>query len=118
MIRLSNSCEGGSRVRAVVISWDGHAKLSGAFEILAADMLPTSDEFCMHKDEPDWDTPTGGFASVDEAIEDIRQGKMVIVVDNYDRENEGDLIISAELATSEAMAFIVRDEFSKSEMQD
>ncbi len=48
------------------------------------------------------------FASIPEAIEEIRQGRMVIVVDDADRENEGDLIIAAERVTPEAIAFIVR----------
>ena len=34
------------------------------------------------------------FNSIDEAIDDIRQGKMIIVIDDEDRENEGDLILS------------------------
>jgi len=45
--------------------------------------------------------PAGPFASVGEAIDDIRRGKMVIVVDDEDRENEGDLTMAAELATPE-----------------
>ncbi|RZC45474.1 hypothetical protein C5167_038412, partial [Papaver somniferum] len=77
MIRPSNSCEDGRRVRVAVVSWDEHAKLSGAFETLAADMLPTTDDFYMHKDEPDWDTPTGEVAFLGDAIKDIRQGKKV-----------------------------------------
>jgi 3,4-dihydroxy 2-butanone 4-phosphate synthase/GTP cyclohydrolase II len=48
------------------------------------------------------------FASIREAIEEIRQGRMVIVVDDADRENEGDLIMAAERVTPEAIAFIVR----------
>jgi 3,4-dihydroxy 2-butanone 4-phosphate synthase / GTP cyclohydrolase II len=48
------------------------------------------------------------FSSVPEAIEEIRQGRMVIVVDDADRENEGDLIMAAERVTPEAIAFIVR----------
>jgi len=48
------------------------------------------------------------FASVPEAIDEIRQGRMVIVVDDADRENEGDLIMAAERVTPEAIAFIVR----------
>ncbi|RZC58172.1 hypothetical protein C5167_005474 [Papaver somniferum] len=46
-------------------------------ETLIADMLPTTDDFCMHKDEPDWDTPTGEVVFVGDAIEDIRQGNTV-----------------------------------------
>jgi 3,4-dihydroxy 2-butanone 4-phosphate synthase/GTP cyclohydrolase II len=48
------------------------------------------------------------FASVPEAIEEIRQGRMVIVVDDADRENEGDLIMAAERVTPASIAFIVR----------
>src|SRR5207342_1000338 len=46
------------------------------------------------------------FASIEEAIEDIRQGKFVIVVDAADRENEGDLTIAAQFATPEAINFM------------
>ncbi len=49
---------------------------------------------------------TGEFHTVDEAIEEIRTGRMVIVVDDEDRENEGDLIIAAEKATPEAINFM------------
>jgi 3,4-dihydroxy 2-butanone 4-phosphate synthase / GTP cyclohydrolase II len=49
---------------------------------------------------------TTGFASVEEAIEDIRHGKFVVVVDAADRENEGDLTIAAQFATPEAIAFM------------
>jgi 3,4-dihydroxy 2-butanone 4-phosphate synthase / GTP cyclohydrolase II len=46
------------------------------------------------------------FAAVEEAIEDIRQGKFVVVVDAADRENEGDLTIAAQFATPEAINFM------------
>ncbi len=46
------------------------------------------------------------FALVEEAIEDIRQGKFVVVVDAHDRENEGDLTIAAQFATPEAINFM------------
>ena len=49
------------------------------------------------------------FASIDEAIEDIRQGRMVIVVDDEDRENEGDLTIAAEKITDEVINFMARN---------
>ncbi|MEO8423514.1 MAG: bifunctional 3,4-dihydroxy-2-butanone-4-phosphate synthase/GTP cyclohydrolase II, partial [Actinomycetota bacterium] len=53
-------------------------------------------------------TGTSPFASIPEAVEDIRAGRVVIVVDDADRENEGDLIMAAEKVTPEAIAFIVR----------
>ncbi|GAB4291014.1 MAG: bifunctional 3,4-dihydroxy-2-butanone-4-phosphate synthase/GTP cyclohydrolase II [Methylophaga sp.] len=46
--------------------------------------------------------------STNEIIEDIRQGKMVIIMDDEDRENEGDLIIAAEKVTPEAINFMAR----------
>jgi 3,4-dihydroxy 2-butanone 4-phosphate synthase/GTP cyclohydrolase II len=49
----------------------------------------------------------GVFASIEEAIEDIRAGRMVIVVDDADRENEGDFVMAAEKVTPEAVNFMV-----------
>jgi 3,4-dihydroxy 2-butanone 4-phosphate synthase/GTP cyclohydrolase II len=46
------------------------------------------------------------FATVEAAIEEIREGRMVIVVDDEDRENEGDLTIAAQFATPEAINFM------------
>jgi len=46
--------------------------------------------------------------TIDEALEDIRRGRMVIVVDDEDRENEGDLIAAAEVVTPEMIAFMLR----------
>jgi 3,4-dihydroxy 2-butanone 4-phosphate synthase/GTP cyclohydrolase II len=49
------------------------------------------------------------FATVEEAVEDIRAGRMVVVVDAADRENEGDLTIAAQFATPEAIAFMAKE---------
>jgi len=51
---------------------------------------------------------SGPFASIEDAIESIRAGKMVIVVDDANRENEGDLTIAAEKVTPEAINFMAR----------
>jgi len=48
------------------------------------------------------------FASIEDAVEDIRQGKLIVVVDDEDRENEGDLIAAASKATPEMINFIVK----------
>ncbi len=47
-----------------------------------------------------------GFNTIEEAIEDIRAGRMIVVVDDEDRENEGDLVIAAEKVTPEAVNFM------------
>ena len=47
-----------------------------------------------------------GFNTILEAVEDLKQGKMIIVVDDEDRENEGDVICAAEFATNENVNFM------------
>src|SRR5260221_4016074 len=49
-----------------------------------------------------------GFATVEEAVEEIRQGRMIVVVDDEDRENEGDLTLAAEKITPEAINFMAK----------
>ena len=48
------------------------------------------------------------FNTIEEALEDLKQGKMVVVVDDEDRENEGDLVLPAEKVTPEAINFMIR----------
>lgn len=48
------------------------------------------------------------LATIEEALEDFRQGRMVIVVDDEDRENEGDLIMAAEMATEESVNYMLK----------
>src|SRR5438046_7004548 len=49
------------------------------------------------------------FATIEEAIEDIREGKFVVVGDGADRENEGDLTIAAQFATPEAVNVMTKE---------
>ena len=51
-------------------------------------------------------TKTGVFSTVEEALEEIRQGRMVVVCDDEDRENEGDLTMAAQFITPEAINFM------------
>src|SRR5438045_8865855 len=48
------------------------------------------------------------FATIEEALEDIAAGKMVVVVDDEDRENEGDLVMAAQFVTPDAINFMTR----------
>lgn len=50
-----------------------------------------------------------GFSSVEEAIEELRAGRMIVLVDDEYRENEGDLVVAAEHATPEAINFMMRN---------
>jgi 3,4-dihydroxy 2-butanone 4-phosphate synthase / GTP cyclohydrolase II len=49
------------------------------------------------------------FATIEEALEDIREGRMVVVCDAEDRENEGDLTLAAQFATPEAVNFMAKE---------
>src|SRR5512133_935575 len=53
-------------------------------------------------------SPTSPFTDVPTAIDEIRAGRMVIVVDDEDRENEGDLTLAAEKVTPEAINFMAK----------
>ena len=48
------------------------------------------------------------FSSIEDAMEDVRQGKMIIIVDDEDRENEGDLMIASEKVTPQAINFMAK----------
>jgi 3,4-dihydroxy 2-butanone 4-phosphate synthase/GTP cyclohydrolase II len=54
-------------------------------------------------------TTRSPFATIDEALEDIREGKMVVVCDDEDRENEGDLTMAAQFATPDAVNFMAKE---------
>jgi 3,4-dihydroxy 2-butanone 4-phosphate synthase/GTP cyclohydrolase II len=53
--------------------------------------------------------PREGFCSIEEALAELRAGRMIVLVDDEFRENEGDLIIAAEKATPEAINFMIRN---------
>jgi 3,4-dihydroxy 2-butanone 4-phosphate synthase/GTP cyclohydrolase II len=57
---------------------------------------------------PGNDSPRGPLVGIDKALEQLRAGGFVLVVDDEDRENEGDLIIAAEHMTVDSMAFMIR----------
>lgn len=48
------------------------------------------------------------FSTIEEAIADIQQGKMIVIVDDEDRENEGDLMVAAEMATPDLINFMAK----------
>src|SRR5436309_13522915 len=56
----------------------------------------------MHETHP-------GFCTIDEALAELRAGRMIVLVDDEQRENEGDLVIAAEKVTPQAINFMVRN---------
>jgi 3,4-dihydroxy 2-butanone 4-phosphate synthase/GTP cyclohydrolase II len=61
----------------------------------------------MNEHAPDTEVDRSAFATIEEALDDLRAGKIILVVDDADRENEGDFIIAAEKCTPEAVNFMV-----------
>ena len=49
------------------------------------------------------------FGTIEKAIEDIREGRLVIVADDEDRENEGDLIMAAHFVTADSINFMIKN---------
>ena len=58
---------------------------------------------------PDAASPETGFAAIEDAIAAIGRGEMIVVVDDEDRENEGDIIFAAERCTPELISFLARE---------
>ena len=54
------------------------------------------------------ETPRAPFISIEEALEETRRGRMIILMDDENRENEGDLCMAAEKATTEAINFMAK----------
>jgi 3,4-dihydroxy 2-butanone 4-phosphate synthase / GTP cyclohydrolase II len=54
-------------------------------------------------------TPASPFCSVEAAVADLKAGRMIVLVDDEHRENEGDLVMAAEAVTPEAVNFIIRN---------
>src|SRR5208337_1781253 len=60
------------------------------------------------RDESPMNPTSNSFCSVEEAVEEIRNGRMIVLVDDEDRENEGDLTMAAEKITPEAINFMAK----------
>lgn len=92
-----NSNKPHTRLSAVSASQNGSASSSS----------PTFPIFKPPFDDRPLDAPTPGFDSISDALEAIAAGELVVVLDDEDRENEGDLIAAADRITPEKMAFLV-----------
>ncbi|XP_043708793.1 monofunctional riboflavin biosynthesis protein RIBA 3, chloroplastic isoform X2 [Telopea speciosissima] len=78
------------------------------FETLNAEITPETIDFFVSDAEGDPDCPSKGFSSIDQALNALRQGKFVIVVDDENVDVEGNLIMAASLTSPQAMAFLIK----------
>src|SRR5438552_2051422 len=74
-------------------------------ETVGSLIVPLRASSCPFVDSLPFNMP---FSTIESAIEAIRDGRIVIVVDDEDRENEGDFIMAAEKCAPEAMNFIIK----------
>jgi 3,4-dihydroxy-2-butanone 4-phosphate synthase/GTP cyclohydrolase II len=87
----------------------GHALSLEPVNFRAKKSLPRTDGFGNYIDGPETGIPEERvFAGVDEAIGELRAGRMIVVVDDEDRENEGDLTMAAEMITPDAINFMAK----------
>ena len=85
--------------------------LRGAHAAYRVTIHKGSDRMTKEHVTPDTPTsqPTRPFSTIEEAIEDLRRGRMIVVCDGEDRENEGDLVLPAQFATPEAVNFMAKE---------
>ncbi|KAI4963373.1 hypothetical protein ZWY2020_014949, partial [Hordeum vulgare] len=82
---------------------------SASFTTVGAEITQETGDFFVSDAEGDPDKPTDGFSSIEDAINSLREGKFVIAVDDENGDNVGDLVMAADLASPEAIAFMIRN---------
>ncbi|XP_010483620.1 PREDICTED: monofunctional riboflavin biosynthesis protein RIBA 3, chloroplastic [Camelina sativa] len=82
---------------------------SSLFETVGAKITPETDDFFVSDAEGDPDCPTRSYSSIEPALQALRQGKFVIVVDDENGEVEGNLIMAATLTSPKDIAFLIKN---------
>ncbi|XP_062084877.1 monofunctional riboflavin biosynthesis protein RIBA 3, chloroplastic [Humulus lupulus] len=78
------------------------------FGTLKAEITPETIDFFVSDAEGDPDCPSEGYSSIDQALNTLRQGKFVIVVDDETGDVEGNIMMAASLTSQEDMAFMIK----------
>lgn len=79
------------------------------FDHVDAELTPETVDFFVSDAEGDPDCPTQGYSSIELALQSLRQGKFVIVVDDENGDVEGNLIMSATLTSPKDIAFLIKN---------
>uniref|UniRef100_A0ACD5U1V4 Uncharacterized protein n=2 Tax=Avena sativa TaxID=4498 RepID=A0ACD5U1V4_AVESA len=82
---------------------------SASFRTVGAEITQETGDFFVSDAEGDPDKPTEGFSSIEDAINSLREGKFVIAVDDENGDNDGELVMAANLASPESIAFMIRN---------
>ncbi|VVB16630.1 unnamed protein product [Arabis nemorensis] len=82
---------------------------SASFETVDAEITPETVDFFVSDAEGDPDCPTQGYSSIELALQAIRKGKFVIVVDDENGDVEGNLIMAATLTSPKDIAFLIKN---------
>ncbi|KAA8549710.1 hypothetical protein F0562_001272 [Nyssa sinensis] len=86
---------------------DDSSSVPFGFGTLDAEITPETTDFFVSDAEGDPDCPSEGFSSIELALNSLRQGKFVIVVDDENGDIEGNLVMAASLTSPQAIAFMV-----------
>lgn len=81
---------------------------STPFKTVDAEITPETIDFFVSDAEGDPDCPSRGFSSIQQALNSLRQGKFVIVVDDESGDVEGNLVMAASLTSQAAVAFMIK----------
>ncbi|KAG7534861.1 GTP cyclohydrolase II [Arabidopsis thaliana x Arabidopsis arenosa] len=82
---------------------------SASFETVDAEITPETDDFFVSDAEGDPDCPSQGYSSIEFALQALRKGKFVIVVDDENGDVEGNLIMAATLTSPKDIAFLIKN---------
>ncbi|EEF28032.1 GTP cyclohydrolase II, putative [Ricinus communis] len=85
-----------------------HESTSAPFGTLDAEITPETIDFFVSDAEGDPDCPTPGYSSIEQALNTLRQGKFVIVVDDENGDIEGNIVMAASLTSPKQVAFMVK----------
>ncbi|CAH2069395.1 unnamed protein product [Thlaspi arvense] len=88
---------------------DGSLFDPASFETADSEITPETVDFFVSDAEGDPDCPTQGYSSIEFALQALRQGKFVIVVDDENGDVEGNLIMAATLTTPKDVAFLIKN---------
>nr|TKS04713.1 monofunctional riboflavin biosynthesis protein RIBA 3, chloroplastic [Populus alba] len=82
---------------------------SAPFVTLEAEITPETIDFFVNDADGDPDCPTEGYSSIEQALHTLREGKLVIVVDDENGDIEGNLIMAASVASPQQVSFLIKN---------
>ncbi|QHN96113.1 hypothetical protein HN51_042874 [Arachis hypogaea] len=105
---LKRNNENGSLLGDASKQFSSSSSSSAPFGTLNAEITQETTDFFVSDAEGDPDCPSKGYSSIEQALNALRQGKFVIVVDDENGDVEGNLVMAASLTSTKDIAFLIR----------